>query len=365
MAKFEGVRWAPNQLQWILKSRQKNFLSSDAKTYAVSRSIHYGIFLVFEGIRFFAYRDDSNRIAIRFCNLDKNLERFLQGLAYSLGPELSRALPTKEELRTFIVDDYLLSPMLRPFLLDMLEDQAQGYLRPFTLDEEQSIGVTFPANPSIRLAACKYDRYLGEPFEGVVIPHLVRAVRANQTGCLKLGTNYLISVKAVEEAKRTEPNANAALFLDDRCDLPLHERELTEWDSSCILLALRDGRIIKIPEGPLILPSVTIRGIVSLAREEGIPVEERAVRYGELIELVKTDQLVCICSIGTAGILNRCSRLSLLNAERQPQWIHEPDTEHPLYEALARLRRRYWQVYKGEHPAPLDMKIYNRLVSEP
>ena len=79
----------------------------------------------------------------------------------------------------------------------------------------------------------------------------------------------------VQVAQSIDGSAAAALFLDDRPDKPIREREITEWDSSCCLIALRDGRIIKIPDGPLILPSVTIQGMVSLAKERGIPVEER------------------------------------------------------------------------------------------
>ena len=130
---------------------------------------------------------------------------------------------------------------------------------------------------------------------------------------LEVGINYLLSVKAVPLAQQIQPGAASAFFLDDRPDKPLMERMLTEWDSSCCLLALRDGRLIKIPEGPLILPSVTIQGMVALAKERGITVEERNVKYGELLEWARTAELVAICSIGTAGILNRCSTLHLVD----------------------------------------------------
>ena len=87
-----------------------------------------------------------------------------------------------------------------------------------------------------------------EPFDGVVVPNLVRAVSTNGTGCLKLGSNYLLSVKAVQQAQEVVKSAHAALFLDDRPELPLHTRKITEWDSSCALFALKDGSLIKIPK---------------------------------------------------------------------------------------------------------------------
>ena len=64
---------------------------------------------------------------------------------------------------------------------------------------------------------------------------------------MKLGVNYLMSVKALDEARKILPDAAAALFLDDRVDKSLLERSITEWESSCCLFAFRDGSVVKIP----------------------------------------------------------------------------------------------------------------------
>lgn len=357
MAKFEGVHWGPCQLQYLLDDRQMNILPAKAKAYTVSRSIHYGLFLVFEGIRFYV-KHNNGEYEIRFLNWHKNLNRFRQGILFSLSSKQRENAPTEQELeRVFL--QFFQQDALRDFLIEMSESNAQGYFRPYTLDEDQSIGVTFPALPAIRATLCRYDRYLGEPFEGVVIPHLVRAVKANKTGSLKLGTNYLISVKAVEAAQELVEGAGAALFLDDRTESPLYEREITEWDSSCCLFALRDGSLIKIPEGPLILPSVTIQGIVALAKEEGIPVVERPMTYGELVKRVQSDDLITICSIGTAGILNRCERLHLINEDKRIIAVHHADTSHALYHKLEELRQKYWALYTEEVEAPPTVKRYD------
>jgi len=53
MAGFEGVKWAATQMRYVLSDKTYDTLEADAKVYAVSRSIHYGLFLTFEGIRFF------------------------------------------------------------------------------------------------------------------------------------------------------------------------------------------------------------------------------------------------------------------------------------------------------------------------
>lgn len=352
MAGFEGITWSDLQMRYSLKEKRFEVQPHDARVYAVTRSLHYGLCLAFEGIRFACRRSAHGDLEIVFANLSNNLRRFRQGIAFNLGRAQQSLVPTEDTLRELLIETFFADARLRPFLEHMADLKKQGYLRPFTVDEDLSIGVTFPANPCIRAVICSYDRYLGEPFRGVVIPHLVRAVGANGTGCLKLGINYLTSVKAVDAAKALDDGAAAALFLDDQLHLPLRDRKITEWDSSCCLLAFTDGTVVRIPDNPLILPSVTIRGIVALLREQGVRIEERDVTYGELIDRSRAHEVVALCSVGTAGILNRCQELRLVDergAELGRQ-VCQPD--HPLYETLGAMRSRYWELFLGTVEAP-------------
>jgi branched-subunit amino acid aminotransferase/4-amino-4-deoxychorismate lyase len=358
MAKFEGIQWAERQMRFGLVERDYELLPADAKVFAVSRSIHYALFLTFEGIRFFCRKQADGGLEVVFLNWHMNLERFRKGMAFNLGRDMEHLIPSVEDLETLFIHRYFREPEMRPFFEAMATLGTQGYLRPFTVDEEQSIGVTFPARPSIRAGVNRYDRYLGEPFGGVVIPNLVRAVGANKTGCLKLGINYLMSVKAIEEAKRIVPEAAAALFLDDELHLPLDERCVTEWDSSCCLFALRDGTVVKIPESNLILPSVTIQGITAILRDMGVKVEERPLTYGELKARTRVNELVAVCSVGTAGILNRCAKLVFVDGRGHIQGAHTPDTEHPLYAKLAEAKEYYWNVYRGAAKPVAGMTVY-------
>jgi len=334
-------------------------LDADAMTHAVSRSVHYGLCLVFEGIRFFV-REDAGRLQVVFLNIDQNINRFRDGIAFNLSDAQQEQLPTQAQILEIFLG-YLGHPQLRAFLTEMARNRSQGYLRPFTVDDDQSIGVTFAANPVIRAVAAHYRSYLGEPFHGVVIPWLVRAVGANGTGCLKLGGNYLLSVRAVQEAKRIRPDAGAALFLDDRPYDPLRGRTISEWDSSACMVGLTDGTVIRIPDSPLILPSVTVRGITQILREQGVTVEERNITYGELIDRTLAGEVATIASLGTAGILNRASSLLLLGEDREPVATIESDTEHAVFAALGNARGTYWDIYRGlaDVPAGLDLTFHD------
>jgi branched-subunit amino acid aminotransferase/4-amino-4-deoxychorismate lyase len=356
MAGFEGTKWAAKQLRYVLKDKSFEILEADASVPAVSRSIHYGLFLAFEGIRFYCKRNAQGKLEVVFLNLNKNLERFQRGIAFNLSGAQQGLVPEVEEIEGILLR-FFQDPEMTAFLSEMADLEAQGYLRPFTFDEDQSIGVTFPGSPAIRAVACRYDSYLGEPFSGVVIPDMVRAVGVNGTGCLKLGINYLMSVKAVDRARQILPDAGSALFLDDHPTAPLETRMVTEWDSSCCLFALDDGTVVKIPESPLILPSVTIMGICAVLRQMGIPVEERDMTYGELIQRSQKDQIVAICSVGTAGIMNRAQKLVLVDEDYNIIGTQKSDENHPLFAQLGKSRAYLWDIYQEKVPVPEGLDL--------
>ena len=358
MAGFKGVKWAPVQMRYTLGEKRFDITEPDSKVFAVSRSIHYGLFLAFEGIRFFCKKNETGEMEIIFLNWDRNLARFQRSISFNLASEQQHLVPTPQELEELFIEQFFRAPEMRSFLEEMAEQGAQGYLRPFTVDEDQSIGVTFPVDPSIRAVVCRYESYLGEPFSGVVIPHMVRAFGINGTGCLKLGVNYLMSIKAVDEAKRIYPGASSALFLDDRPHMNLKERTISEWDTSCCLIALRDGRVIKIPESNLILPSVTIQGMVRILTQMDVQVVERDVTYGELNRHIRENTLVCICSIGTAGILNRCSKVVLVDGNKEIVAVHRADEEHELFKKLGEARAYYWDIYQEKVTVPEGMNLF-------
>ena len=354
MAGFQGIHWAPSQARYSLKTGQTLVEPASSKVYAVSRSIHYGLCLAFEGIRF-RCRFVDGELTFTFFNLAHNLERFQRSIRYNLAEADHELVPSTEGMRQLFLR-YLSLPQNRDLFEEMAHSGQQGYLRPFTFDEEQSIGVVLPQQPSIRLVAAGYDDYLGEPFSGVVVPQYVRACGVNGTGCLKLGINYLMSVKAIIAARRVHPSAASALFLDDRPYDPIDQRTISEWDSSCALIALTDNTFIKIPESPLILPSVTIRGICAILREWGEMVVERDVTYAELVDLTVRGELVTICSIGTAGILNRCSQLHLFDGETV-RAVMNAQEDHPAFAKLREAKQAYWGIYAHAVEAPADTLV--------
>ena len=93
MAKFEGVKWAPHQMRYLLPDKQFDILESDAKIAAVSRSVFYATFLCFEGVRFFCKKGAGGRLEVNFLNWHRNLERLRRGIAFNLSQDPGRDDP--------------------------------------------------------------------------------------------------------------------------------------------------------------------------------------------------------------------------------------------------------------------------------
>ena len=70
---------------------------------------------------------------------------------------------------------------------------------------------------------------------------------------------------------------------------------------------------------------------------------------------MKAQKVVTVCSIGTAGILNRCRNLTLIDNDKKKLAVMTSDQDHPLFETLKKAKDYYWDIYKGGVEAPAGM----------
>ena len=97
------------------------------------------------------------------------------------------------------------------------------------------------------------------------------------TGWIKCSANYVTSALAKREAEAA--GFMECVFLDAE-----HHRYVEEGSSCNLFFVLGDGRLVTPELGDTILPGITRRTIIELAREEGIPVEERPVSIDEVLD---------------------------------------------------------------------------------
>jgi branched-chain amino acid aminotransferase len=167
---------------------------------------------------------------------------------------------------------------------------AEGvYLRPFSY-AEGGIGVGISERPSVFIVANPVGSYFKPGSTAAVTTEMIRATPKG-TGWIKADSNYVISAlakKAAENAGYME-----VLFLDAT------ERKYLEEGSSCnAFFYLKSGELVTPELGDTILPGITRKSVIQLAKEMGVKVSERRIAIDEVLAEAKE----CFFSGTAAGV---------------------------------------------------------------
>jgi branched-chain amino acid aminotransferase len=228
---------------------------ADAKVHVLTHTLHYGLG-VFEGIR--CYRTTDGRSAV--FRLDDHLRRLYDSAHINL---------MKLPFDRAALEEACLETLRRNHL-------AEGYLRPLVFIGDGEMGLN-PGGNAIRVAviAWAWGKYLGE--EG-----LERGIRAKVSTFSRHFVNskmtkgktcgdYVNSILAKREALLD--GYDEAIMLDSQ--------GLVSEASGENVFVVRDG-VIATPSLYSVLGGVTRATVLELARDKGIPVEERAITRDEL-----------------------------------------------------------------------------------
>lgn len=229
---------------------------NDAHVHVLTHSLHYGV-SAFEGIR--CYKRSDGRSAI--FRLEEHLDRlFESAVICTLEPPFSRA-----EVRQACIDTIRANGM------------QQAYLRPLIFLGDGGLGLGAVDVPTrVAVAAYEWGAYLGD--EG-----LRRGIRAKISSYSRGGLNasmskgkiagqYVTSVLAKREVIRA--GYDEAILLDSFG----HVAEASGEN----LFMVKRGRIHTAPLGSPILAGITRDAMITIARDLGIPVEERTFARDEL-----------------------------------------------------------------------------------
>ncbi|HEX5066808.1 MAG TPA: branched-chain amino acid transaminase [Myxococcota bacterium] len=228
---------------------------SEARVHVLTHTLHYGLG-VFEGIR--CYRTADGRSAV--FRLGDHLRRLYDSAHINL-----MQVPFPRE----VVEEACLEALRQ-------NDLLEGYLRPLVFIGDGEMGLN-PGGNAIRVAviAWPWGRYLGE--EG--IQRGIRAkvstfsrhhVNAKMTKGKTCG-DYVNSILAKREALLD--GYDEAILLDTQ--------GLVSEASGENIFAVRD-RVLVTPSLYSVLGGVTRDTILEIARDKGIPIEERAITRDEL-----------------------------------------------------------------------------------
>ena len=240
-------------------------------------ALHYGQ-SIFEGIK--AYKSAEGE-AILF-RADKNAERFNQSAVRMCMPEIP------EEIFIGGIEELLKLDK------DWIPDRPGTalYIRPFMFASDEYIGV----RPSETYTFCIFTGpvggYYAKPVRVKIEQDFVRAAEGG-TGFAKTAGNYAASLYPAQLAH--QDGYDQLIWTDSKT-----HNYIEEAGTMNIMLVI-DGTLVTPPTGTTILNGVTRDSILALARDWGIPVEERRVSVEEIMKAIEAGTLDEAFGAGTAA----------------------------------------------------------------
>ena len=182
--------------------------------------------------------------------------------------------------------------------------RASLYLRPTMIAVDEALGV-HAAHSYLYYIICApsgaYYKAGLAPIRIRVEDKYVRAVRGG-TGSAKTGGNYACSILAGAEAEKE--GYSQVLWLDGE-----HLKYVQEVGAMNMMFLI-DGKLVTAPLHDTILPGITRRSVMTLAREMGIEVEERPISVDELIAAGENGKLTEAFGTGTAAVVSPVGELA-------------------------------------------------------
>ena len=275
--------------------------------------LHYGQ-EIFEGIKAYRHADGS----VWSFRPEKNAERFRRSARRLALPELDDAAFI-ESLRALIKldHDWVPTPANEA-------DESSLYLRPFMIASEKFLGVRPAREVDYYVIASPAGAY----FKGGIAPvsiwlssHYKRAAPGG-TGFAKCGGNYAASLAAQKEADKH--GCSQVAFLD-----AAENKWVEELGGMNLFFVYQDGRLVTPRLTDTILEGVTRDSILTLARDEGFSVEERAIAIDEWRDGVASGEISEVFACGTAAVITPVGQLV-----SEHDTIHMPDAGNEIAKRL-------------------------------
>ena len=177
---------------------------------------------------------------------------------------------------------------------------ATLYIRPFMIATGEVLGLGASDKYQFRIFFSPVGPYFkaGAKAVKLTIPAYDRAAPMG-TGNIKAGLNYGMSLYPTLQAHENGYSEN--LYLDSRSRTYVEETGGT----NVLFVDKNGGLVVPVSATDSILPSITRRSLVELAQHLGIPVEERPVRFDEVLA---GDFAECGC-IGTAAVISHVGKV--------------------------------------------------------
>ncbi len=174
---------------------------------------------------------------------------------------------------------------------------ATLYLRPYMFGTNPVIGVKPASEYQFRIFATPVGPY----FKGGAKPITIRVcdfdrAAPNGTGHIKAGLNYAMSLHAIVDAHNQGYDEN--MYLDAKT-----RTKVEETGGANFIFVTKDGKVVT-PKSNSILPSITRRSLIQVAREYlGLEAEEREIYFDEVKDFAEAG----LC--GTAAVISPVGKI--------------------------------------------------------
>lgn len=249
-------------------------------------ALHYGQSF-FEGIK--AYKHADGKVSI--FRPDKNAIRFNKSADRLCMPQLPEDLFVQTIAALVDIDR------------DWIPGKANHalYIRPFMFATDPYLGVTPSATYKYMVIIGPVGPYFSKPLRVKIETHYTRAAEGGM-GYAKAAGNYGSAMLPARKA--AEEGFDQLIWTDAK------EHKYIEEMGAANAMFLLDGVLVTAEAKDTILDGVTRDTVIALAKDWGIPVEERKVSVAELIEGAKNGKLTDAFGAGTAATIASVASIS-------------------------------------------------------
>ncbi|WP_420153990.1 branched-chain amino acid aminotransferase [Siphonobacter sp.] len=177
-------------------------------------------------------------------------------------------------------------------------DNYSLYIRPFMFATDEYIGVSPSKTYRFIIFNCPVGAYYSKPVKVKVEMEFVRAATGG-TGAAKCAGNYAGSLYPAKLAQ--EAGYDQLIWTDST------EHKYVEEAGTMNFMFVIDGTLVTPAVSDSILDGITRKSIVQIAKDWGMPVEERKVSIAELIESLENGRLTEAFGAGTAAVVSPIS----------------------------------------------------------
>jgi branched-chain amino acid aminotransferase len=291
-------------------------------------ALHYGQ-AIFEGMKAFKMKDGR----VNIFRVQRHYQRLLKSLERMCMPAVPEDLFV-QGLHALVETDQQWVPDQEGYSL---------YIRPLVFASESKLGVKISDQYKFVVMTSPVGPYFVKPIRVKVEETYVRAAEGG-TGFAKCAGNYGGAFYPTQLAR--EQGFDQVLWTDAK------EHKYIDESGAMNVVFVMNGKVVTPKLTSALLDGVTRDSILTLAKDMGMPTEERRVSLDDLIEGFKKGTLTEAFGAGTAAVV---SQIAVIN-------IHGTDYQLPAADANSfqqRVKQKLSNLRRGIEP---DVHGWNYIV---